>query len=58
VTNPAGQLGATASGSSLKEPPLRGRDILAWARQLTDAIVLGDVAAAAAVGTAHPARTV
>ncbi|MCL2849292.1 MAG: transcription-repair coupling factor [Micrococcales bacterium] len=38
--------------------PLHGRDILAWARQLIDAIVLGDVAAAAAVGTAHPARTV
>lgn len=31
--------------------PLHGRDVLVWARQLIDAVILGDVAAAAAVGT-------
>ncbi|MCL1872202.1 MAG: transcription-repair coupling factor [Promicromonosporaceae bacterium] len=31
--------------------PLRGAEVLAWARQLIDAIVLNDVAAAASVGT-------
>jgi transcription-repair coupling factor (superfamily II helicase) len=31
--------------------PLHGPEVLAWARQLIDAVVLGDVAAAAAVGT-------
>ncbi|GAA1732285.1 transcription-repair coupling factor [Isoptericola hypogeus] len=31
--------------------PLRGAEVLAWARQLIDAIVLGDVSAAAGVGT-------
>ncbi|QAY69002.1 transcription-repair coupling factor [Xylanimonas protaetiae] len=31
--------------------PLRGAEVLTWARQLVDAVVLGDVAAAAAVGT-------
>lgn len=31
--------------------PLHGRELLAWARQLVDAVVLGDVAAAASVGT-------
>jgi transcription-repair coupling factor (superfamily II helicase) len=32
--------------------PLRGAEVLTWARQLVDAVVLGDVAAAATVGTA------
>ncbi|ANC32732.1 transcription-repair coupling factor [Isoptericola dokdonensis] len=32
--------------------PLRGAALLAWARQLIDAVVLGDVASAATVGTA------
>ncbi len=32
--------------------PLRGAEVLAWARQLVDAVVLGEVAAAAEVGTA------
>jgi transcription-repair coupling factor (superfamily II helicase) len=32
--------------------PLRGAALLAWARQLIDAVVLGDVATAATVGTA------
>jgi transcription-repair coupling factor (superfamily II helicase) len=31
--------------------PLRGAEVLAWARQLIDAVVLGDVSAAAAAGT-------
>jgi transcription-repair coupling factor (superfamily II helicase) len=31
--------------------PLHGSDLLAWARQLIDAVVVGDVAAAATVGT-------
>ncbi|WP_265523553.1 transcription-repair coupling factor [Oerskovia flava] len=31
--------------------PLRGAEILAWARQLIDAVVLGEVSAAASVGT-------
>ncbi|GAB3164498.1 transcription-repair coupling factor [Myceligenerans halotolerans] len=31
--------------------PLRGAEILAWAKQLVDAVVLGEVAAAAKVGT-------
>ncbi|MFC8597446.1 transcription-repair coupling factor [Isoptericola sp. NPDC057191] len=31
--------------------PLRGAEVLAWARQLIDAVVLGDVSAAAGVGT-------
>ncbi|GAB4086717.1 transcription-repair coupling factor [Myceligenerans cantabricum] len=33
--------------------PLRGAEILAWAKQLVDAVVLGEVAAAAQVGTAR-----
>lgn len=33
--------------------PLRGQEVLAWARQLIDVVVLGDVAAAAAVGTSR-----
>ncbi|GCE77065.1 transcription-repair coupling factor [Cellulomonas biazotea] len=32
--------------------PLHGRELLVWARQLVDAVVLGDVSAAAGVGTA------
>jgi transcription-repair coupling factor (superfamily II helicase) len=32
--------------------PLRGPEVLAWARELVDAVVLGDVSAAAQVGTA------
>jgi len=32
--------------------PLHGEAVLSWARQLIDAVVLGDVAAAAGVGTA------
>jgi len=32
--------------------PLRGAEVLAWARQLIDAVVLGEVSAAASVGTA------
>jgi transcription-repair coupling factor (superfamily II helicase) len=32
--------------------PLHGEAVLAWARELIDAVVLGDVAAAAGVGTA------
>ncbi|WP_146904656.1 transcription-repair coupling factor, partial [Cellulomonas aerilata] len=32
--------------------PLHGGEVLAWARQLVDAVVMGDVATAAAVGTA------
>ncbi len=31
--------------------PLRGAEVLAWARQLIDAVVLGDVSAAASAGT-------
>ncbi len=31
--------------------PLRGAEVLTWARQLVDAVILGDVAAAASVGT-------
>ncbi|MFI2753395.1 transcription-repair coupling factor [Cellulomonas sp. P22] len=31
--------------------PLHGAEVLAWARQLIDAVVLGDVSAASAVGT-------
>ncbi|MDR3068622.1 MAG: transcription-repair coupling factor [Cellulomonas sp.] len=31
--------------------PLHGRDVLVWARQLIDAVIVGDVAVAAAVGT-------
>ncbi|WP_125774717.1 transcription-repair coupling factor [Antribacter gilvus] len=31
--------------------PLRGAEVLAWARQLIDAVILADVAAAAKVGT-------
>ncbi|MDF2848331.1 MAG: mfd, partial [Oerskovia sp.] len=31
--------------------PLRGMEVLAWARQLIDAVITGDVSAAAAVGT-------
>ncbi|MBO3096489.1 transcription-repair coupling factor [Cellulomonas dongxiuzhuiae] len=31
--------------------PLHGREVMTWARQFIDAIVLGDVAAAAAAGT-------
>ena len=31
--------------------PLRGAEVLAWARQLIDAVVLGEVSAAASVGT-------
>ncbi len=33
--------------------PLRGAEVLRWARELVDAVVLGDVAAAANVGTAR-----
>lgn len=33
--------------------PLRGQEVLAWARQLVDAVILSDVAAAAAVGTSR-----
>ncbi|WP_298459527.1 transcription-repair coupling factor [uncultured Cellulomonas sp.] len=36
--------------------PLHGADVLAWARQLVDAVIVGDVATAAAVGTAAAAR--
>jgi transcription-repair coupling factor (superfamily II helicase) len=36
--------------------PLHGEELLAWARQLIDAVVLGDVAAAATAGTAAPRR--
>ncbi len=32
--------------------PLRGMEVLAWARQLIDAVITGDVSAAASVGTA------
>lgn len=32
--------------------PLHGRELLTWARQFLDAVVLGDVSAAAGVGTA------
>jgi len=32
--------------------PLHGEAIMSWARQLIDAVVLGDVSAAAGVGTA------
>jgi transcription-repair coupling factor (superfamily II helicase) len=32
--------------------PLRGPEVLAWARELIDAVVLGEVSAAAQVGTA------
>ncbi|WNB85068.1 transcription-repair coupling factor [Cellulomonas sp. ATA003] len=32
--------------------PLHGADVLAWASQLIDAVIVGDVSAAAAVGTA------
>jgi transcription-repair coupling factor (superfamily II helicase) len=35
--------------------PLHGEAILTWARQLVDAVVVGDVASAAAVGTASAA---
>ncbi len=31
--------------------PLRGTALLTWARQLVDAVILGEVASAAAVGT-------
>jgi transcription-repair coupling factor (superfamily II helicase) len=31
--------------------PLRGAEVLAWARQLVDAVILGEVSAAASVGT-------
>ncbi|MFI2296526.1 transcription-repair coupling factor [Isoptericola sp. NPDC019571] len=34
--------------------PLRGAEVLAWARQLIDAVVLGEVSAAASVGTSSP----
>ncbi|MFI2103230.1 transcription-repair coupling factor [Isoptericola sp. NPDC019693] len=34
--------------------PLRGAEVLAWARQLIDAVVLGEVSAAASVGTGSP----
>ncbi|PZR54261.1 transcription-repair coupling factor [Xylanimonas oleitrophica] len=33
--------------------PLRGAEVLTWARQLIDAVVLGDVSAAAGVGTSR-----
>ncbi|GIG19666.1 transcription-repair-coupling factor [Cellulomonas chitinilytica] len=33
--------------------PLHGRDVLVWARQFVDAVVRGDVAAAATVGTSR-----
>ncbi|MBD5786515.1 transcription-repair coupling factor [Cellulosimicrobium terreum] len=36
--------------------PLRGAEVLAWARQLVDAIVLGEVGAAATVGTSSGGR--
>jgi transcription-repair coupling factor (superfamily II helicase) len=36
--------------------PLHGEAVLTWARELIDAVVLGDVAAAAARGTAGAAR--
>lgn len=36
--------------------PLHGEAVLAWARELIDAVVLGDVSAAAGVGTAGAAR--
>ncbi len=32
--------------------PLRGAEVLAWARDLVDAVILGEVSAAASVGTA------
>jgi transcription-repair coupling factor (superfamily II helicase) len=32
--------------------PLQGREVMVWARQFVDAIVRGDVAAAATAGTA------
>jgi transcription-repair coupling factor (superfamily II helicase) len=31
--------------------PLRGAEVLAWARELIDAVIVGDIATAAAVGT-------
>jgi transcription-repair coupling factor (superfamily II helicase) len=33
--------------------PLRGAEILSWAKQLVDAVIRGEVAAAAKVGTAR-----
>ncbi|MCL2454947.1 MAG: transcription-repair coupling factor [Micrococcales bacterium] len=33
--------------------PLHGRDVLTWARQLIDAVILGDVSAAATVATSR-----
>lgn len=36
--------------------PLHGEAIMTWSRQLIDAVVLGDVSAAAGVGTAPAAR--
>ncbi|WP_069388033.1 transcription-repair coupling factor, partial [Cellulosimicrobium cellulans] len=36
--------------------PLRGTEVLDWARQLVDAVVLGEVSAAASVGTSAAAR--
>lgn len=36
--------------------PLRGAEVLDWARQLIDAVILGEVSAAATVGTASGGR--
>lgn len=36
--------------------PVQGREVMLWARQFIDAVVRGDVAAAAAVGTVGTAR--
>ncbi len=36
--------------------PLRGAEVLDWARQLIDAVILGEVSAAATVGTSSAAR--
>lgn len=36
--------------------PLRGSEVLDWARQLIDAVILGEVSAAATVGTSAAAR--
>lgn len=36
--------------------PLRGTEVLDWARQLVDAVILGEVSAAATVGTSAAAR--
>ncbi|QJW35993.1 transcription-repair coupling factor [Cellulosimicrobium protaetiae] len=36
--------------------PLRGAEVLTWARQLIDAVVLGEVSAAATVGTSPTTR--